>query len=147
MQATQKAIVDAVIAVTAVYSEVLKMSGSTESDCADGKKFLISQYRPRGMPVNAFHTVNPVIIAETTYNTAALKKTVNVLNFFFLKKDPEEGAFQRRCDSNAGLCLSIGISNFMAVFLFGMGSGRKNSMQRFLRKVFRFSVKDHVSVA
>ena len=147
MQATQKAIVDAVIAITAVYSEVLKISGSTESDCADGKKFFISQYSPRGMPVTAFHAVSPVIIAETTYNTAAVKKTVNVLTFFFLKKAPEEGACQCRCDSNAGLCLPIGISNFMAVFLFGMGSGRKNSVQRFFRKFFRFAVKNHVPVA
>lgn len=91
MQATQKAIVDAVIAITAVYSEVLKISGSTESDCADGKKFRISQYNPRGMPVTAFHAVSLVIIAEATYKTAVVKKKVNVLTFFFLKKSAEEG--------------------------------------------------------
>ena len=90
-QATQKAVVDAVIAITAVCSEVLKISGSTEIDCADGKKFLTSQYSPRGIPVSAFHAVNPVIIAEAVYNAAAVKKIVNVLSFFFLKKASEEG--------------------------------------------------------
>lgn len=147
MQATQKAVVDAVIAIMAVYSEVLKTSGSTESDCADGEKFRISQYSPRGIPVNAFHAVSPVIIAETTYNTAAVKKTVNVLTFFFLKNAPEEGACRCRYDSKAVPCLPIGRSNFMAVFLFGMRSGRKNTVQRFFRKFFRFSVKNHVPVA
>ena len=72
-------------------SEVLKISGSTEIDCADGKKFLTSQYSPRGIPVSAFHAVNPVIIAEAVYNAAAVKKIVNVLSFFFLKKASEEG--------------------------------------------------------
>ena len=91
MQATPKAVVDAVIAITAVCSEVLKISGSTAIDCADGKKFRISQYSPRGMPVTAFHAVSLVIIAEATYNTAAVKKRVNVLTFFFLKKASEEG--------------------------------------------------------
>ena len=43
MQAMQKAAVEAVTAITAVCSEVLKISDITESDCTDGKKFLTSQ--------------------------------------------------------------------------------------------------------
>lgn len=86
MQAIQKAAVEAVTAITAVCSEVLKMSGSTEYDFADGVKLRINQYSPRGIPVNAFQAVKPVITAEPMYNISAVRITVSVRICFFLKK-------------------------------------------------------------
>ena len=147
MHATQKAAVDAVTAIIAVCSEVVKMSGRTESDWEEGRKFLTSQYNPRGMPVSAFPAVKSVIIAEATYKTAAVKKIVSVLNFFFLKKAFGEGGCWCRGESKAGRCLPIGRSNFMVVFLFRMCSGGKNTMQGLFRKFFRLSVKNEPSAS
>lgn len=50
---------------------------------------------------------------------------------FFLKKTSEEGDCRYRRDSKAENCRPLGISNFMAAFLFGMGVGSKNLVQRF----------------
>ena len=115
MQAIQKAAVEAVIAITAVHNEVLKTSGSTEKDCADGKKFLTSQYSPRGIPVNAFHAVKSVITAEAIYSIAAVKIIVNVLKFFFLKNTSGEDGKRCRASKN-GRCIPVGRSNFITFF-------------------------------
>lgn len=146
IQATQKATVEAVTAMTAVCSEVLKMSGSTVSDWLEGRKFRTSQYSPRGMPVSAFHAVKSVISAEAMYNTAAVKIMVNVLRFFFLKKFSGDDWLCCR-DSKDGRGKPVGRSNFMVFFLFRMRAGRKNTAQYFFGKFLRFTVKKQSSAA
>ena len=84
--AAAAAVLEALTAITAVFSSVTKMTGSAVKEAADGKKFRMSQYTPYGMPVNAVHGVKSVSALEPAERTAAAISMLIVRSRLRLKK-------------------------------------------------------------